>query len=292
VALKERGMTPGDVMPDFVFRLEDGTKARFYGKVGGEPGIVCFDDTDALQKLGKDTGVSLFVVTEEELHKSFGVDAVLFGADLRVIASWSDTENWGEEARALIEKIEQVEPNEVSSQAPVLLLPNILEAEFCDRLITLWHKDHDETGVEHEQARKTELVDSLKRRSDHIVVEGPLMRELTQRLGRRLIPSIKKAFGFQATRFEGFKIGRYDSDVRGFFHRHRDNLSPKTAHRKFALTLNLNDGYEGGHLEFPEYGPHRYRPGKGSAIIFSASLMHEAIEVSKGQRFVLISFLF
>ena len=29
------------------------------------------------------------------------------------------------------------------------------------------HEDHDDTGVEHEQARKTEIVESLKRRSDH-----------------------------------------------------------------------------------------------------------------------------
>jgi len=285
-------MTPGDVMPDFVFRLDDGTKARFYGKVGGEPGIVCFDEAAAVQKLREDTGISVFVVAEEELRKSFGVDAVLFGADLRVIASWCDNEHWVDEARALIESIEHVEPNEVNSQAPVLLLPNVLEAEFCDRLITRWHQDHDETGVEHEQARKTEIVESLKRRSDHIVVENLLMGELTQRLGRRLIPSVKKAFGFEATRFEGFKIGRYDSETRGFFRRHRDNLSPKTAHRKFALTLNLNDDYEGGHLEFPEYGPHLYRPGKGSAVLFSASLMHEALEVTQGRRFVLISFLF
>jgi len=285
-------MTPGDLMPDFVFRLEDGTKARFYGKAGGEPSIVCFAEAEGVQKLREDTGISLFVITEEKLHKSFGVDAVLFGADLRVITTWIDNENWVEDARALIESIEHVEPNEVKSQAPVLLLPNVLEAEFCDRLITLWHEDHDETGVEHEQARKTEIVESLKRRSDHILAEGPLMRELTQRLGRRLIPSVKKAFGFEATRFEGFKIGRYDSETRGFFRRHRDNLSPKTAHRRFALTLNLNHGYEGGHLEFPEYGPHLYRPSKGGAVLFSASLMHEALEVTKGQRFVLISFLF
>jgi hypothetical protein len=37
----------------------------------------------------------------------------------------------------------------------------------------------------------------------------------------------------------------------GFFRAHRDNLSPATAHRRFALTLNLNESYQGGQLRFP-----------------------------------------
>jgi len=43
----------------------------------------------------------------------------------------------------------------------------------------------------------------------------------------------------------------------------------------FALTLNLNEGYEGGHLRFPEYGAYLYRPGAGGAVVFSGSHLHE-----------------
>ena len=70
------------------------------------------------------------------------------------------------------------------------------------------------------------------------------------------MPEVRKAFVFRATRFEGFKIVCYDAASGGFFHAHRDNLSPATAHRRFALTLNLNNDYEGGYLRFREYGPH------------------------------------
>ena len=65
------------------------------------------------------------------------------------------------------------------------------------------------------------------------------------------MPEVQKAFSFKATRFEGFKIVCYDAKEGGFFHAHRDNMSPATAHRRFALTLNLNEGYEGGCLRFP-----------------------------------------
>jgi predicted 2-oxoglutarate/Fe(II)-dependent dioxygenase YbiX len=106
------------------------------------------------------------------------------------------------------------------------------------------------------------------------------------------MPELKKAFHFEATRFEGFKIVCYDSEEKGFFHAHRDNLSPSTAHRRFALTLNLNTGYEGGHLTFPEYGPHLYKPKTGAAILFSSSHLHEVTPVTQGKRFTLLSFLF
>ena len=105
------------------------------------------------------------------------------------------------------------------------------------------------------------------------------------------MPEIRKAFSFRATGFEGFKIGCYDASTGGFFKAHRDNLSSTTAHRSFALTLNLNQDYEGGQLRFPEYGPQLYRPNAGAALIFSCSHLHEVLNVTAGRRFVLLSFL-
>ncbi len=59
------------------------------------------------------------------------------------------------------------------------------------------------------------------------------------------------------------------------------------------MTLNLNTGeYEGGHLRFPEYGPHLYKPGLGDAVVFSCSLVHQALPVTSGTRYVLLSFFF
>ncbi len=68
-----------------------------------------------------------------------------------------------------------------------------------------------------------------------------MLDDISQRVGRRVMPEVRKALGYRATRFEGFKICCYDARTRGFFKAHRDNLSPATAHRKFALSLNLND---------------------------------------------------
>ncbi len=119
-----------------------------------------------------------------------------------------------------------------------------------------------------------------------------LLRLLSSTVGRRILAEVYKAFAFQATRFEGFKIACYAAADGVFFDAHRDNLSPATAHRRFALTLNLNEGYDGGHLRFPEYGPHLYRPKAGDAVVFACAHLHEVTRVTHGQRFTLLSFLF
>ena len=115
-------------------------------------------------------------------------------------------------------------------------------------------------------------------------------------LGRRLLPEIVRAFQFPVTRFEVPKVVRYSapegSRPGGFFRPHRDNTTPDAAHRRFAMTLNLNDGYEGGALTFPEFGPALYAPPAGGAIVFSCSLLHEATEVRSGDRYVLLTFFY
>ena len=69
-------------------------------------------------------------------------------------------------------------------------------------------------------------------------------------------------------------------------------MTRKNAHRRFAMTLNLNSGFKGGGLRFPEYGSDLYTPEAGDAVVFSCSLLHEATAVTEGQRYVLLSFMY
>ncbi len=94
-------------------------------------------------------------------------------------------------------------------------------------------------------------------------------------------------------RYEDLKVICYDSDRGGYFRPHRDNTTPGTAHRKFAMSINLNVGeYEGGYLRFPEYGLHLYKPETGSAVIFSCSLLHEVTDITSGRSFALTAFIY
>ncbi len=185
---------------------------------------------------------------------------------------------------------------EMRGFAPVLMVPRAFSPAFCKTLIEAYKTG--ETSVtgslrDYPDGRQVHHIDrSIKSRSDH-VLDGALADEVRQFLRRRVVPEIHKAFSFQITHFETFKVACYTAAEGGHFSVHRDNLTPAGAHRRFAMSLNLNsEDYEGGTLRFPEYGPGLYKPATGEAVVFSCSLLHEAMPVTAGTRYVLLSFLY
>jgi predicted 2-oxoglutarate/Fe(II)-dependent dioxygenase YbiX/peroxiredoxin len=178
--------------------------------------------------------------------------------------------------------------------APVLIAPRIFEPEFCERLIALHKADGGAfTGVMRDVGDRTVAVmDSLKKRRDIYVSDPALQGEIRSRLERRLFPEMFRAFQFKATEIERYLIGCYSADDAGVFAAHRDNLTRGTANRRFACSINLNGGFEGGDLRFAEYGPATYRPPVGGAIVFSCTLLHEVTPITSGQRYAFLPFFF
>jgi predicted 2-oxoglutarate/Fe(II)-dependent dioxygenase YbiX/peroxiredoxin len=179
--------------------------------------------------------------------------------------------------------------------APVLIVPDLLDPIMCAGLIGLFETGKVEEGSVGSVLAGQELTrihHERKKRLDHRIEDPEMNRTLQAVIGRRLAPELGKAFNFQGFRFDRFLVCRYAADREDRFRTHRDNVSPETADRRFAMTLNLNgDEYEGGELVFPEYGPDGYKPGNGGAVIFSCSLLHEALPVTRGMRFALLTFL-
>jgi hypothetical protein len=129
-------------------------------------------------------------------------------------------------------------------------------------------------------------------RIDHFVVNRETNDLIGSRFQARLFPEIKKAFQYDITRYEPYRIACYEGERGGRQHGHRDDSQPWVAHRRFAVSVNLNaEEFDGGELRFPEFGQDTYRPDSGSAIAFSCSVLHEALPVTKGRRFVLLAFL-
>ena len=189
----------------------------------------------------------------------------------------------------------RIEPRQLSHFAPVLYLPRVLERDLCETLIAAYDSGdtevgrvfcHDATGGDHIVDRDSKI------RKDFYLVDPALQNTLILRLVRRVFPEIAKGLTRQVTGVEEFKVVCYDAEDGGHFAPHRDNNSKFKAHRRFAMTLNLNEGYAGGALRFPEFGPDLYAPAAGDAVIFSCSLLHEALPVTAGRRYVLLSFLF
>ena len=180
--------------------------------------------------------------------------------------------------------------------APCLLIPNVFSSEECRHLISqFWLRGNHESGTYRVQDGVMVHAPNYgaKRRRDHHVGDKDLLELIGNRIGSRVIPEIRRAFQSNITRVEEFKIVCYEPEPGGYFRVHRDNTTPQTQHRRFAMTLNLNsEEYEGGELRFPEYGGATYKPATGEAVIFSCNLLHEATDVIGGKRYVLLSFLY
>jgi hypothetical protein len=183
-----------------------------------------------------------------------------------------------------------------SLPAPVLVVPGVLPPEMCRHLISLYEQGGgEESGFMREIDGVTRVVSdhSHKRRSDYTLTDPGLIAAVNERMFHVLRPLVKRAFQFEATRIERWIVARYDADVGGYFRPHRDNTTRGTAHRRFAVTINLDtSAYEGGDLRFPEFGRQAYRAPTGGAVVFSCSLLHEALPVTKGKRYAFLPFLY
>jgi len=180
--------------------------------------------------------------------------------------------------------------------APLLVLPRVFEPAFCAELLAYFHRSEPtESGFAIDVDGRTVLQVNpfLKRRTDVTIEDEALIAGVRMRLETRLFPMIKRAFGWQAKHIERYLICRYDGGDKGFFFPHRDDVTAGTAHRKFAVSVNLNaEDYEGGELRFPEFGRRTSKPPTGGAGVFACNMLHEATPVTRGVRYTVVPFLF
>ena len=183
----------------------------------------------------------------------------------------------------------------VEIPTPVLILPNVFEPEFCAKLISLYEASGGtETGFMREIEGKTVgLLDaSHKRRRDYVIKDAAIIRETQLRFQRRIVPEIRKVHQFNVTRMERYIVSCYSAEDGGHFAPHRDNTTKGTAHRRFAVSINLNDDFDGGQLGLPEYGPRTFKMPPGGAAVFSCSLLHKVTPVTRGRRYAFLPFLY
>jgi hypothetical protein len=150
--------------------------------------------------------------------------------------------------------------------APVLVIPDVFEPEFCRHLIGLYEEHGgQESGFMREVDGKTVATHdrSHKSRKDFTITDQGLMQQIQKRIVRRVNPEIEKVHFFKPTRMERYIVSCYAAEDGGHFRAHRDNTTKGTAHRRFAVSINLNADFDGGEVSFPEYGPRSYKAPPG-----------------------------
>lgn len=175
-------------------------------------------------------------------------------------------------------KIENYLPKNV--HIPYLLIENALDNALLHKVINFYNqKKIDGEVIAHKLTTKDRL---------HVHPDDKLEKEIDHKLSRSVLPELRKVFYFDAQYRELYKICSYDAEVSGRFHAHRDTPSPYQ-HRKYALSLFLNEDYEGGEFVLPEYGI-KIKPKANTAFIFPGISTHQVLPVTKGSRMTIITF--
>jgi peroxiredoxin/predicted 2-oxoglutarate/Fe(II)-dependent dioxygenase YbiX len=218
---------------------------------------------------------------------------------LRQIRMFLDLPDVKGHAAKMIETLKNAEAaSEAQWQAPhapVLMVPQVFTPEECKALINIFDQN-DKLTINRNEWRQSpsdvkipSYEHNRQDRMDIIIRDQNTNAFIDARLAERVTPMIKKAFSFDVSQREDLHIARYQGSREGNQMGHRDNTNPNTSHRRFALSVSLNDDYEGGELRFQEYSNRGYRTTAGTATVFSSSLLHEVMETTKGTRYVLIS---
>lgn len=177
--------------------------------------------------------------------------------------------------------------------APVLIVPRVFEPELCEEIIAYYRQGRTIDGGLIDQSDgvvSQPFVDKDYRSARQLsILDGDLKARMEVRIRRRLAPEVLRALRYRAGDIKSFLVASYAAEEAGRFRPHRDNMPP-LQQRQFTIALNLNEDFEGGELRFPEYGTRSYRAPAGGAIVFASSMLHEVTLLTRGRRYVTITF--
>ncbi len=258
------------------------TAAPALHAAGAKLMIVSNDGIDSLAMVAKSIpehahwladikGVVNLGLRQGALFAFTGAVCFVLDANQRIIGVRGVEPGHAEWALAMLKARPAELPQQLSTIAPVLLLPAVLDGEDCAALLKQISDANTPTG-------------------SAVIADKGLAERIGKTLLRRVGPEVEKAFSFDDFVFESLML-RWDGSSTGA-DRRCEVEDPAVQGRAFSLILDLaGEAYEGGDIQFPEYGPHSYKPGSGGALVFAGTLLRELRSVGAGRRSLLTATL-
>jgi len=280
-------------------------RAMFDGQALAFFGVSCDSADEANADLAPAAGVRHFADKDGAISRAYGVaprDGAMDLADLRrcwlvldprlrIIATFPLNDAGTASVFHFLGTLPTPALYGQGTNTPVLAIPGVFEPEFCARLVGL-HQATGGTPSGMQTEGATVADPGFKRRRDVQLTDNAMIAQIQTRIFRRVVPEIRHVFQFNATRLERLILAVYDAAEAGRFGAHRDNTVAATAHRRFAVSINLNDDFDGGSLVFPEYSRQEFRPSLGGALVFSCSLLHAVTPMTRGRRYACLPFVY
>ncbi len=313
----ERLLGVGDRLPDFALPDPTSQSRFFYQTVTGAPAVFMmaantatqeqWDEIKALAALATsihDADADLFIVSNDGVEslemvakiipehaiwladikgavnlglrtaaqfEFSGVVCFVLDANQRIHAVRGPAAGQAEWALGVLQAMGREESRRLGQVAPVLMLPMVLDGEECGRLLA-------------------QIEASGRPRGTASIEDRVFGEHMSKVLLRRIGPEIEKAFSFDDISLESLAL-RWD-DPASAADKGRAINDPAVEGRPFHLIVDLDAaGYSDGEVSFPEFGPHRYQPGPGGAIIHAGTLLRNLAPVSAGRRCLLTATL-
>ena len=114
-----------------------------------------------------------------------------------------------------------------------------------------------------------------------------VMRVFEAKMGGVVKPLVKRLWGADLPSHSSTHLVRYGP---GHYYREHTDVADEEPYRYFSFVCYLNDDFEGGHTAFPGLG-HAVAPRRGKAVVFPSPYLHRAEPVTRGEKYVLVSWL-
>ena len=171
--------------------------------------------------------------------------------------------------------------------AGVFTIDGFLSAEECAALIAQSEKHgYSEAAIRTEDG---ERLYKDARNNDRIVFDDRALAASMFLRAQSLLPA--ELDGWRVSRFnERWRYYRYDREQQ--FTWHLDGtVRPGTGEESFlTFMIYLNEDFEGGATTFPLFNL-SVKPEIGKAILFPSSYIHSAEVITRGEKYVLVSWL-
>jgi hypothetical protein len=169
---------------------------------------------------------------------------------------------------------------------PYILIRNLFQRgdNFVERFLNL-----DDRFSE---SKVGQNVDAIKKRRRDLFLATAECGPIDEVVFGRLRPLLEKDFGVSIRYRERYKIGHYSETDQGYYNPHSDTQGGMEYRRlSMVICFSGKDEYEGGEFTLVDL-KRTFRFDYGDAIVFDSSLVHGVSPVTRGDRKVLISFLF
>jgi len=175
----------------------------------------------------------------------------------------------------------------------IFFYPDAMEVETCNQIMNRYDKNAEWSKSTF--TTKYENTGTSKVAMDEFWIGEPLpnYKDIKETFEYCVGDYTKYFSRITSTEYTDFRINRYKEG--GFMHSHIDNIhhshGQKSGYPHLTSLIFLNDDYEGG--DFVLCGDKYIEKIQGSAIVFPSNFMfpHEVLEVTKGKRFSIMTWI-